>query len=221
MDTKDFVINGHIEIWEDNIAYISIIQDKDEESITINIPYSGNKYYPLHPNMNLIFTITGESCIFKYSGTVTESKQEGSIQLFKIRDICFIKKIQRRNYYRHAISLPIEYCIIPEHIHSLNVQQLVACLEKNMIRSVTRDISGGGLSIILKKPCSINDELIVSFKAGESQIHAKCLVVRLVKDKETSVEFAGLKFIDINERTRDKIIQFIFRKMVANNRLFK
>lgn len=221
MDTRDFVINGHIEIWEDNTSYVSIIQDKDENSITINIPYSGNRYYPLHLNMNIFFLKINPSCIFKYSGKITESKLEGTIQLFKISDICFIEKIQRRNFYRHAIAIPVNYCIIPEHMHSLNVQQLIACLEKDMMHSVTRDISGGGLSIVLKKPCSINDELIVSFKAGESQIHAKCLVVRLVKDKETSVEFAGLKFIDINERTRDKIIQFIFRKMVANNRLFK
>lgn len=220
MFTKDFVINSHIEIWEDNIVYISIIQDKDEDSITINIPYSGNKYYPLHPNMKLIFTRVDTSCIFEYSGKVTESKLEGSIQLFKICDICFIRKIQRRNYYRYAIALPVDYCIIPEHMQSLNVQQLESCLEKNMVHSVTRDISGGGLSIVLKKPCNINDMLLVSFTAGESHIRVKCSAVRLVKDKETSVELAGLKFIDIHENTRDKIIRFIFRKMVANKRLF-
>lgn len=220
MYTKDFVINSHIEIWEDDITYVSIIQDKDEDSITINIPYSGNKYYPMHHNMKLFFTRTDTSCIYKYSGTVTELKLEGAIQLFKISDICFIKKIQRRNYYRYTISMSVDYCIIPEHMQSLNVKQLVSCLEKNMTHTLTRDISGGGLGIILKKPCNINDKLIVSFTAGEAHINVICSVVRLVKVKETSVEYAGLKFIDINENTRDKIIKFIFRKMVANKILF-
>jgi c-di-GMP-binding flagellar brake protein YcgR len=221
MDLKDFTVNGHIEIWDDNIAYISIIQDKDEASITINIPYSGNKYYTIHPNMKLCFTRTDTTCIYKYYGTVTESRLERFIQLFRICDICFIEKIQRRNYYRHAIALPLDYCIIPENMYSLNIPQLISCLDGSMMHSVTRDISGGGLCIVLKKPCSINDKLIVSFAVGKRHIYAKCSIVRLGKDKETAIDVAGLEFIDINENNRDKIIQFIFQKLVANRKLFR
>lgn len=220
MDLKDFIINSHIEVWEDNTAYISTIQDRDETSITINIPYSGNKYYPIHPNMKFHFTRTDTTCIYKFSGTVTESRIEKFIQLFRICDICFIGKIQRRNYYRQAIALPIDYCVIPEHLHSLNAPQIISCLKEDMFHSVTKDISGGGLCIVLKKPCNINDKLIISFKVGEMHIHAKCSIVRLGKDKETSVQLAGLKFNDMDENTRDKIIRFIFEKMVANKRLF-
>jgi c-di-GMP-binding flagellar brake protein YcgR len=45
--------------------------------------------------------------------------------------------------------------------------------------------------------------------------------VRLGKDKETAIDVAGLEFIDINENNRDKIIQFIFERIVANRKLFR
>ncbi len=220
MDLKDFLINSRIEIVENNICYTSIIQDKDDLSININIPYSGNKYYPLHPNMKVFFQRINKTCILKYSGIVSEVKNEGSLQLFKICDICFIEKVQRRNYYRYPIALPIEYCIIPKQLEALNISQISHVLEGDMVHSVTKDISGGGLCIILKKSCSINDKLLISLTVRNNHIHTICSIARLWKDNETALDVAGLKFIDISESTRDKIIKFIFEKLIANRKMF-
>lgn len=221
MNSKYFTINSHIEILDNNVMYKSIIQDNDDTSITINTPCFGNKYYPLHPGMKISFLVIKDAYILEYSGKVTEEKNEGAVRLFRICDICFIKKIQRRSYYRHPIALPVKYCLVPTHLENLRVSQILNALDTNMINSVTRDISGGGLRIVLKKPCNLNDKLLVSFKLEEMDFNVLCSIVRLYKEDETDLEIAGLKYINIDENTRDKIIRFIFKKNVASKNLFK
>ncbi len=89
----------------------------------------------------------------------------------------------------------------------------------------TRDISGGGMSLLLPRAVTLHagQEIHAQFqlplKAGRViEISTKCLVIRLSDRNDLGFASASLKFIGMKESVRQRIIQYTFmRQRFINN----
>lgn len=84
----------------------------------------------------------------------------------------------------------------------------------------TRDVSGGGLSILLPKAVFIRAGMMIdvnfSLPNGGFPVNLKCFVIRVGERNDFGIAHCSLQFIDIQEPIRQRIIQFVFwrqRKM--------
>ena len=108
-------------------------------------------------------------------------------------------KKQKRRYFRLNVSLPI-------HIK--------LCGSDNVLRRYTSDISAGGIKFSHSKLIEIGTNLEVKIPdiLGEKTI--KAIVIRTEQEDIGKINKYNIviQFVDICERTRDKIVKFILEK---------
>jgi len=212
LNNKDeFKINNKVEIeWEDGY-YKSIIQDISEDTIYISIPASGSKYLPLNYNDKItVFYFNGEK-IFKFKTIVTGRKID-KILLIALKKPQKMNRIQRRNFVRISLILKTYAALID----SKRDLEEICCGNKcntqfDFFEADIVDISGGGLKISTKKEIDFEEEIIVNIPFDNENIAIKGKIIRKQKEKEKYTY--GVKFLDIDVLTREKIIKFIFSKM--------
>ncbi|HSH35243.1 PilZ domain-containing protein, partial [Schnuerera sp.] len=122
----------------------------------------------------------------------------------KIRRISQTKRSQLRGFYRFNIDIPV----VKEFVLKQNTK------EKTITEKCrTKDISGGGLKIYSNYEHKINDIVLCKFTIDNHQITTEGKVLRIEKVDTFDYDFSlGIKFIKLNEKDRDRIIQFIFFK---------
>lgn len=113
-----------------------------------------------------------------------------------------LKKIQLRSFVRIDTALPVKIDVLPEAEGGETVS----------LTASTKDISGGGMQLALRKSLPLGTKIAVAFELPNmGEITTEGTVVRIEKSADC-IFTAGIRFIDIPERERDKIIKFIFRK---------
>lgn len=115
-----------------------------------------------------------------------------------------IKRIQRREYVRVPTAVDIA-------VHGLS-DDLIP------FTTVTTDISGGGLAIVLpkniflEKGLTLNLWIVLPMSSSETEfININGEIIREVK-QEASFRFASIRFTSITHQDRQKIIRFCFEK---------
>ena len=114
-----------------------------------------------------------------------------------------IKKVQLRAFVRISVALPAKIHFFPleEHV------PLDLC---------TKDVAGGGVQVVAKHSIPIGTKLQLSLTvpdAGILDINSE--VVRVEQpQQERAIFWIGIKFIDIPEKDRSKIIKYIFKKQL-------
>ncbi|MGI6226653.1 MAG: flagellar brake protein, partial [Peptococcales bacterium] len=110
---------------------------------------------------------------------------------------------QRRDFVRIPVSLSLEYRV-----------ENGAKSEETFHTGVIRDLSGGGAQLASKRKLVKGTILQVKFSLPEDLIVCKAKVMwvytEVKEQKETYL--IGLKFIDINERLRERIIRYVFKR---------
>jgi c-di-GMP-binding flagellar brake protein YcgR len=115
-----------------------------------------------------------------------------------------INKVQRRNFLRVPAELKI----------AVKVSELVQFM------GYTDDVGGGGVSFQCKKniPIQVMNEadcwLLVHFKNGKVDYANFKAELLCVKPTETDQQLVMLRFIDISDRERQKIIKYCFERQL-------
>ena len=212
-------INGKIEfILEEDGQAVSLIQDVREDYILVTIPMKG-----IHIKMLSIdeevdgFYYDGEH-VYMFTSKVL-ARTIDNIPLYKLSIPNAFKKVQRRNFVRIPISIPILYIKYNDKIKTVLKHNSLEQVEKHYMgkwgKGHTWDLSGGGAKINLYKPLKVESIIYSIFKCGDLYIGVKGRVIRCIPYifKKQITYHIGLEFIDISERKRDRIIRFIFIKL--------
>jgi c-di-GMP-binding flagellar brake protein YcgR len=112
-----------------------------------------------------------------------------------------LQKIQLRSFVRIQVGLTVSIDVINEEP------------DHPPIPATTKDISGGGMLLAIRQSLPTGTKVKASFKLpdfGNIQVAAE--VVRSDSLSETGFYTVGVKFVEIPEREREKIIKFIFKK---------
>lgn len=194
-------INGNIQILEGEVFYKSNLQDVTESYILIDIPVNNGIYLTMNDNdeIEAEHYVDGGS-YYKFNCRVLGRTREGKLNLYKLSKPYNISKIQRRNYVRVDM---VEYAFYKLQNDNGEVWK----------KGIILDLSGGGMKIKIEEKLSLRDRVTVNiFIAENEKVQIVGEVVRVEKSN-TGEYICGLKFKEISERTRDKIIQKVFEQM--------
>jgi c-di-GMP-binding flagellar brake protein YcgR len=136
-------------------------------------------------------------------------RKKAKIPMLVIKDPGLEKyiRIQRRQHVR--VDATIDVAVHPKNN------------EFAPFVSVTADISGGGIALVLPKSHNIpvgkeiTCWLCLHMQTGEIKyITVDCHVIRIISTKDSPREKASLQFIEINENDRQIIVRYCFERQL-------
>lgn len=121
-----------------------------------------------------------------------------------------IERIQQRSFVRVDAMLPVEVKPIVEEVSDEEAG------DSPPIKVITKDISGGGAQLVLNEPVKIGTRLSLVIEVPDNEaIETIGEVVRVEKPRnDRELFWIGIKFLDIHESFRNKLIKFIFKKQL-------
>ncbi|WP_029453456.1 flagellar brake protein [Clostridium algidicarnis] len=206
---KDLVINinNKIEVEWDKKYYKSNIMDVNDKFITINIPMLEGGYLTLSKGDYIEVTYYNSKDIYKFHSKVIGRDIKDNLHEIYIEHPKDVKKVQRRNYVRVFYGHNIKYYILKDKLNS-NINLGQGIFEDAIII----DISGGGMKIKTSKELSLGDIIISKLTIDDTELFVKGRVLRSIKD-ENKQNICGISFIDMDGKTIEKVIQFVFLLM--------
>lgn len=134
-------------------------------------------------------------------------KADNDIFLYVFNFNGFKEKIQRRNYFRLKIILPV-------YFRKIAADEEAA--DNPIQRAYTLDISGGGMRIAVPRKISLKEgeilQCLVSLE--NTDISVKGEVVRISPSAENNMMEVGIAFRDIHQNVQDRLIAFIFKQQL-------
>jgi len=123
-----------------------------------------------------------------------------------------LKKVQLRSFVRTSAMIPVQFKLILPLTN--NDPEISA--DNPTFNVQTKDISGGGLQLVTRQPFEIGakGQLVIDIPEG-GIIMAIGEVVRVEQpQQENPVFWVGIKFLEVQERDRSKLIKYIFKKQL-------
>lgn len=185
----------------------SRIEDITKSSLAIAVPYAKGCFMTYEKGGEINARVTDGGCACLFTTTVLGSKYD-PIPLWVVALPTTVKKIQLRNFVRLDVNLGVQMELGEEAGKGWNVSTL------------TKDISGGGIQVLLPTPLSIGIRTKITLPLSDrTVVEAKGEVVRVIPPLADYGKYGiGIKFTAIEERTRDGIIKYIFQKQVERRR---
>lgn len=205
-----FVVNGRIEVsWEDQY-FKSNIEDIEEETLAISIPIKEGQYLPLRRGERLEVIYYLEDERYKFNSVVQGRRIDG-IPVILISKPKNLELIQRRKFVRVPLLSQIKCSRLDKSMDnkSLNQHEASNGISAN---GIVLDLSGGGMKIKLKEELNLNDKVLINLNIEDEELALNGEVVRveLMEDKDY---LYGVNFIEIDNRTTEKLIRYIFHVM--------
>ncbi|WP_312883387.1 flagellar brake protein [Paenibacillus germinis] len=193
---------------ESKIEYKSRIADVTDSVIAIEIPLNEKtgRLKKLYQGDELSTFYLGQGGVKHYFTTSVTGFRDDVIRLVELRkpEPEAITQVQRRSFLRVLAELEIA----------------VKLSDQIQFIGVTEDVGGGGISFICEGHIPIGMNAIIScwvlapYKNGNIEhIPFTGEVVR-VKQLETGKQLAMIRFIDIADRERQKLIRFCFERQM-------
>lgn len=206
MKSFDLKVNDRIEVIGSEKSYRSLIIDKNDEFIWINIPVNDGEYLMLHSGESVKMNLYSEDgrC-FNFSGNVISKGKQGNVLFYQLTSPYNIKKIQRRNFFRVGTVNTVEY----KNITNVSAEEI---FNMPYEKSLMVDLSGGGIKLKLKENVKNQDTILVKLLVKGRELILKGNVVR-IENTEDKEKLCGIKFSDITQSQSDLIIEELFEIM--------
>ncbi|KRQ87040.1 Flagellar brake protein YcgR [Caloramator mitchellensis] len=212
-------VNQKIEVLQDGVAYKSKVQDTNENYILIDIPLSGNRYFITHPGSTIEFFVPTEKDVTKCRSIILGKRRENNVEMIVLSLPEVIEKVQRREYFRLPITMEIKYSLLPEDKRYFDLRDVPPTYYKQMNKGLSVDISGGGIKIISKEKTTPGANVLLLVPLPQ-EVMILASVIR-IEELDNKTFRLALRFDNIDEKTRDNIIRFIFSKMREQLKLLK
>lgn len=202
-----FKVNRRLEIMLDqhpNEQFNSRIEDTSPQNLTIAMPI--RKGYPIHLDRGARFygKVFADGSVYHFQSSLLD-KRIYPLPIWIVSLPSDIKKLQQRAFVRVEAMVPVSIQILT------NVNE-----PSTLINAITKDISGGGLRVVSKKPLKLGNRVQMHIELPESgTIETSAEVVRVDKpDEDRSLYWIGLRYLGLSEGLRSKIIKFVFKKQL-------
>lgn len=194
--------------------YVTSVQQLDKNEFSVAMPYHMSQPLILQRGDKVTVKFAGENAAYQFKTQVTgRSRDQVPLYVLALPEQC--NRIQQRNFVRLPLLIPVKYAVVPEKDKEPQFQE-----------GIIIDLSGGGMKLALKDPYRPGVILILDFqlKIREEIVNfrLKGQIKRLeVKELENKrrVFHAGIEFLNISRRDQDKIVAYIFARMVKQNQL--
>jgi c-di-GMP-binding flagellar brake protein YcgR len=181
--------------------YFSRVEDVGAESVLITTPFRRGFYLPPRIGRLIAVRVVADKIPYMFKANLLRYRAE-QIPLWEISKPVSFYKIQLRENVRLDISLGV------------SLEVLAANEETKAIRTLTRDISAGGVQVVLANPLPVGTVVKVTVMLGaDFVLETQGTVIRLMPPMPpVDKYFAGIQFVELDPPTKQKIIRFIFAK---------
>ncbi len=179
----------------DRVEYVSQLMDMTKnEELVIAVPIKNSQLVTLMNGTQIsVLYNNKETGMLEFEAEIIR-KIAGKVPLMHIKMFGKINKSQRRNYFRLDLMVPIEYIKVKDlSIHS----------------GFTKDISGGGLRMIVDSDVEEGEILQLNYELDDRQFNLKARVKAKFSSIENKTE-VGVEFLDIIEIDRNDLIKYLF-----------
>ncbi|MFO7294587.1 MAG: PilZ domain-containing protein [Clostridia bacterium] len=200
----EVVVRGRLNA--DPKTCFSMVQDvPQDDELLITMPTIKGEPVVLAIGQRVTVNFFRERGQFYFEAEVMDRQQTEAIQLIRLKRVSPIHRIQRRNFYRLKINLPVLFRLAEQGNQADGA---------NYIKAYTVDVSGGGMRLLTDEELKPGQQLECRLSIGEKDfLELKGLVIRVGPCVEGHYRFeAGIKFVDILESERDRLIRFIFQQ---------
>ncbi|MGC8971019.1 MAG: flagellar brake protein [bacterium] len=206
MKHKAFVPNKKVSIrvieGEYQGNYNSRIEEINDDKLILALPFIGTVPVPIRAGDRVVIYSATKDAVYGVVGEVIKRQLE-PLPLLYVVITGGIERVQRRNYVRIPILLNVMYRIKGK---------------EKIYNTYTKDVSGGGIKIILPEPLKIQDVLQgrLELLPPEFQIDFEGEVVWIDKEEKVNnnkleeILYAGVEFTLIDEKERERLIRFLF-----------
>ncbi|MEK5270485.1 flagellar brake domain-containing protein [Aeribacillus sp. FSL K6-8394] len=191
---------------QDQILKCKLV-DQEENILYIDFPINSKtgKTVFLPDGTELVATfVNSEKKPYKFRTKVLGKKKD-NLPMIMLQAPEYMEEIQRRQFVRIETAVDVA-------IHAINQ-------EFAPFTTVTNDISAGGISIIIPNGAevplneNIHIYMVLTFMDGTIEYYK--LTGKALRVMEADHQkFASIAFIDIDEKTRQKLIRFCFEQQL-------
>ena len=197
-------VNDRIEVINDEKPYKALILDIQDDFLQINVPVYDGDYLMLHSKEKIeINSYLEDGGCFNFNAEVISRGKEGNIIYYRLSKPFNIKKIQRRNFFRVALT------------NDINFKKITLAKEEDFDnipykRGLMVDLSAGGLKLKTGENIKKDDLLLVKMKINEVELELKCDIVRIENTADREV-LCGLRFMEISSAQSELIVRELFK----------
>ncbi|AZR73857.1 hypothetical protein BBF96_10940 [Anoxybacter fermentans] len=210
---SELTINTKIEIEVEDPnfegKYFSRVMDINDKELHIMAPAVNGELIPFRLNTPIIVTYVGERALYSFKSIILRRFKE-PIPGFALRLPAEVKRIQRREFVRLEINIPLYYRLIDES-EKIPLES-DSSGSRQYIKTYTLDISGGGVRFYSDEIMEVNSNLEI--KLGLKGIEEEVIFGKIVRnqEKEEGGYEVGVAFESISSSVQDRIIGWIFDK---------
>ncbi len=186
--------------------------------ISVSVPIHNGRRHPLDVGKRLLVYFKKEDYgVCHFFGLVVSRQLDGLPPTLSIQMVSPIDKVQRRDYYR----MPLITDVILKIPQGVTIEKQVdngkiVEVEKTTYKElsvVTKDISGGGLRTLVGEQLELGLIMKIVIILENEQIEVEGEIVRCqIFDAAVKRFDCGIRFRDVGEKERSKIIAFVFEK---------
>lgn len=211
-------LNSKIEIInKDEKKTEGIIYDIVEDKIIVTIPSDDKEFKLLRIGEEVNCIYYDKKNTVGFYGDI-EDRVYKNMPAYVIGNARGFQKIQRRQDVRIPISIEILHTsneFVIKAYENNKKENILEKAERYLNKGIMVDISGGGARFICYDNLAMGSKLLLSFKFGDKTFVIKAIIlhkeIKVVSNK--TVYTYGVRFKDISEKNKEKIIKHIFLMM--------
>jgi c-di-GMP-binding flagellar brake protein YcgR len=194
-------------------AYSTYVEDVDNDSLVVVRPTVGGELIALTPGaaVRVEFAIKGSARIAFHTRVLSMAVRGLPVLILAPPEKGQVERFQQRDFVRLEDAVPLDYTILYSPDPSLR--------RPGKLKTHTRDISGNGAQILCPESYAPGTQLDINLDVGGKSLHAVAEVIRTVDQAKGSECWVGIRFVGMDERTRDQIIRYIFNVQRERRRL--
>lgn len=197
--------NQNIELIIANEAdkvYLSRIEDIDDDHLVVAAPMENGVLVAVRPETSVLIS-------YKRVGPVAEGRYQASgiiKRRFRQENVPVLLIRLTSDWKKPAEGFCTRQCFVRGIYNGLN-------------DCIVKDLSGGGLLFAAEEELEVGSVVFIDLKLDQNVIRLHGNIVRAVP-KESGYEY-GMSFINLDEQTRQLIIQFVYKRQIEIHRKVK
>lgn len=207
MDIGEYLsVGDRLDIYYNDEVYKSQVDNiASKDTLIIAHPMKKMSYIKVAVNDEMHIICSKDSGVVGFKCTLVQRVTEDNFFQLMIRIISPPQKVQRRDFFRLSIAMKMGIVLSGNYDEG-----------REVIYTVTKDISAGGAGFWFNKHLRVGTELFCTFKVDKDDaVVLKAKVVRSNEVNDPKGKYSiGIQFINCDEKTRQRIIRFIFESQI-------
>lgn len=204
-------INDRVQLVIRGVSYLSRVEDIHEGELSIGCPIKKGKVIEIKPGSKVMLNLFLDDGLMQYQAVAVRI-EPNRIPLLVVSNLVSKGQVQRRAYVRVQDKLQIRYRI-----------EGTIGNASSWLSGVTRDISGGGLNIVIDADSGVvvNDSLEIEIQIpNDKVVRAFGNVVRIASVVGKTMGI-GVNYVQIHPVEQRRIVQYVSRRQIEQANVLK